>query len=84
MSNMERSPDAPPVVGLSPGRREAPPVTPEMVLELLEEDQLFAAKRKPFGRRRLSRGLQALLWILRLYVVFMWVVAVVAALRVGH
>jgi len=45
---------------------------PEAVLALLEPDQLVAAKeRTRFGRRRLSRGVRALLWGLRLYVLFM-------------
>jgi hypothetical protein len=44
----------------------------EAVLALLEPDQLVAAKeRTRFGRRRLSRGVRALLWGLRLYVLFM-------------
>lgn len=45
---------------------------PEMALSLLEADQTVAAKeRTRFGRRRLSRGEQALLWGLRIYVVVM-------------
>jgi hypothetical protein len=56
----------------------------EEVLTLLEEDQLFAAKKKPFGRVRLSRSQVVLLWGLRAYVVFMWVVVVVAVLQSLH
>jgi len=45
-----------------------------LVLETLEADQLVAAKREPVPRRRLKGPELALLWGLRLYVVFMLVV----------
>ncbi len=45
---------------------------PELVRTLLEEDQLVAfKKRNRFPRRKLSFGLQILLWLLRIYVVVM-------------
>jgi hypothetical protein len=40
------------------------------VHDVLEPDQLTASK-KPYGRRKLSRGTLVLLWALRGYVVFM-------------
>ncbi len=50
---------------------------PEIALSLLEADQTVVAKeRTRFGRRRLSRGEQALLWGLRIYVVVMLVIVV--------
>jgi hypothetical protein len=45
-----------------------------LVLETLEHDQLVSAKREPVPRRRLKRGELALVWALRLYLVFMLVV----------
>jgi hypothetical protein len=45
-----------------------------MVLETLEHDQLVAARRAPIPRRQLKGGELALLWALRLYLVFMFVV----------
>jgi hypothetical protein len=60
----------------SGGARSA--LSPEQVLSLLEEDQLFLAKRRRFGRAALTPGKVALLWGLRLYVVFMWIVVAVA------
>ncbi len=45
---------------------------PEAVLSLLEPDQLVAAKaRTRFGPRRLTQGVRALLWGLRIYVLIM-------------
>ncbi len=61
---------------------------PEMALELLEADQIVAAKeRTRFGLRRLSRGERALLWSLRVYVVVMLVIVafwVFQTLHVTH
>ncbi len=61
---------------------------PEMALELLEADQIVAAKeRTRFGLRRLSRGERALLWGLRVYVVVMLVIVafwVFQTLHVTH
>lgn len=45
-----------------------------LVLETLEHDQLVSAKRDPVPRRRLTGGELALVWALRLYLVFMLVV----------
>jgi hypothetical protein len=45
-----------------------------LVLETLEHDQLVSAKREPVPRRRLKGGELALVWALRLYLVFMLVV----------
>jgi len=45
-----------------------------LVLETLEHDQLVAAKREPVARRQLQGGELALLWGLRLYLVFMMAV----------
>lgn len=41
------------------------------VLSTLEHDQLALAKRRPVPRRHLRGGELALLWALRLYLVFM-------------
>lgn len=57
---------------------------PAVVLSLLEADQVVAAKRELFGRRKLSRPIQALLWGLRIYVVVMLVIVLIAILRVAH
>lgn len=35
---------------------------------LLEPDQLAIARRTPLQRRRLGRGMLAMMWILRIYV----------------
>jgi hypothetical protein len=43
-------------------------------LENLEPDQLALAKKVPVPRRRLKGGELALVWALRLYLVFMLVV----------
>lgn len=58
---------------------------PRVVLTLLEADQVVAAKRQThFGQRRLSSGVRALLWGLRVYVVVMLVVVLISVLRVAH
>ena len=58
---------------------------PETVLKVLEADQLVAAKeRAHFGRKKLSGGVQALLWGLRLYVVFMMVLVAVQVINAIH
>ncbi|HWG59754.1 MAG TPA: hypothetical protein VN661_11965 [Candidatus Acidoferrales bacterium] len=54
---------------------------PAVVLSLLEADQVVAAKREPFGRRKLSPGMQALLWGLRVYVAAMLVIVLISILR---
>jgi len=45
-----------------------------LVLSTLEHDQLVAAKQAPVPRRRLRGWQLALVWSLRLYLVFMLVV----------
>ena len=55
-----------------------------LVLETLELDQLVAAKREPVPRRQLKGGELALLWGLRLYVIFMLVVVFWQAWTAGR
>jgi hypothetical protein len=58
---------------------------PRVVLSLLESDQLVAAKRRThFGPRKLSFGVRALLWTLRVYVVVMMLLALLSVLRAAH
>jgi hypothetical protein len=58
---------------------------PQVVLSLLETDQVVAAKQKTrFGRRKLSLGVRALLWGLRIYVVAMLVIVAISVLRAIH
>lgn len=58
---------------------------PRVVLSLLESDQLVAAKRRThFGPRKLSFGVHALLWSLRVYVVVMMLLALLSVLRAAH
>jgi hypothetical protein len=58
---------------------------PQLVLSLLESDQVVANKRRThFGPRKLSVGVRALLWSLRVYVVVMLVLALVSVLRAVH
>jgi hypothetical protein len=55
---------------------------PELAMELLEPDQVVVAKRRThFGRRRLGRGEQMLLWMLRVYVVAMQILVVLTVIR---
>ncbi|MGA7521920.1 MAG: hypothetical protein WBW84_05530 [Acidobacteriaceae bacterium] len=46
----------------------------DWILATLEPDQLALAKKTPVPRRRLKSGELALLWALRVYLVFMLVV----------
>lgn len=46
-------------------------VEQDLVLSTLEHDQLVTAKKHPILRRRLKGYELAILWALRLYVVFM-------------
>jgi hypothetical protein len=58
---------------------------PRVVLSLLESDQVVAAKRRThFGPRKLSFGVRALLWSLRVYVVVMLALALISVLRAVH
>jgi hypothetical protein len=62
-----------------------PDLDPRAMLELLEADQLVAAKQRThFGRRQLSARTRLLLWGLRVYVVIMLVLVVISAFRVIH
>jgi len=55
---------------------------PRLVLSLLEADQVVAAKTQShFGPRRLSAGVRALLWGLRIYVVLMLVIVLVSVIQ---
>ncbi len=57
---------------------------PSVVLALLEPDQLVDAKAVHLGQRPMSRGLRALLWALRVYVLFMLVVVAIQVVRSLH
>jgi hypothetical protein len=46
----------------------------DLVLSTLEHDQLVKAKKNPIPRRRLKGPELAILWVLRIYVVFMMLV----------
>jgi len=48
----------------------------DMVMSALERDQLAGMKKQPLPRRRLAGVEVAVLWSLRLYLVFMVVVVV--------
>jgi hypothetical protein len=80
---------------LRDGRTDIPPVAaddrqprledPRVVLSLLEADQVVAAKEHMrFGRQKLSRGVRAMLWCLRIYVVVMLIIVLVSVLRAVH
>ena len=58
---------------------------PRAVLSLLEADQVVAAKRSThFGPKKLSFGMKALLWCLRIYVVVMLAIVVISAYHALH
>ncbi len=58
---------------------------PNVVLSLLEADQVVAAKTHTrFGRRKLSAGIRAMLWGLRIYVFVMLVIVLISVLRALH
>ena len=48
----------------------------ELVLAALEPDQLAEAKKQRIPRRRLRRGEAVVLWLLRIYLLFMLAVVV--------
>jgi hypothetical protein len=55
---------------------------PGVVLSLLEADQVVAAKEHMrFGPQKLSRGVRAMLWCLRIYVVVMLITVLVSVLQ---
>jgi hypothetical protein len=58
---------------------------PAVILELLEADQVVAAKQQSrFGSRKFSPGLRVLLWGLRIYVLVMIVIVVISVIRAAH
>lgn len=58
---------------------------PRVVLSLLEADQIVAAKEQlRFGRQKLSAGVRAMLWGLRVYVVVMMIIVLISVLRAVH
>jgi hypothetical protein len=58
---------------------------PRLVLSLLEADQVVAAKAQSrFGRRKMSAGINGLLWGLRIYVVLMMVIVVISVIQALH
>ena len=58
---------------------------PGVVLSLLEADQVVAAKEHMrFGPQKLSRGVRAMLWCLRIYVVVMLIIVLVSVLHAFH
>jgi hypothetical protein len=58
---------------------------PRVVLSLLEADQVVAVKeRMRFGPQKLSPGVRAMLWGLRIYVVVMLVIVLVSVIRAIH
>jgi hypothetical protein len=58
---------------------------PRVVLSLLEADQVVAAKEHMrFGPQKLSRGVRAMLWCLRIYVVVMLIIVLISVLRAVH
>ena len=48
----------------------------ELVASVLEREQLSAATRVPFPRKPLTRGQLAVLWSLRIYLLFMLAVVI--------
>ncbi len=65
-----------------PHRRHGTEIDSDEVLALLEDDQLVAAKEKVhLGRRSFTRGLNAVIWALRVYVVLMLVLIAVQVVR---
>ena len=65
----------------APMGREELERLPEFAAELLEPDQIVAAKRVRFGRRPLKRWERGLLWALRVYVIAMQIIVVIAVIR---
>ena len=65
------------------GRRGLP--LEDAVLEVLEDDQLVAAKEKAhLGRRGFSNGLRIILWGLRVYVILMLFLVAMQVVRAVH
>jgi len=58
---------------------------PAVILELLEADQVVAAKQRTrFGSRKLTAGIRSLLWGLRIYVLVMIVIVLISVIRAAH
>jgi hypothetical protein len=72
-------------VRTAPGSNKPDLKDPAVILELLEADQVVAAKQQSrFGSRTLSPGLRAMLWGLRGYVLVMIVIVVISVIRAAH
>ncbi len=56
----------------------------ELVLAALERDQLAEAHKFPIPRRQLKGGEKAILWSLRIYLLFMLAVVVYQIWSGGH
>jgi hypothetical protein len=54
------------------------------ILSSLEEDQLVKARKQPVPRRRLKGGEVAILWSLRIYLLFMMVVVAYQVWTAAH
>jgi hypothetical protein len=54
------------------------------VLSSLEPDQLVKAKQEPLPRRQLKGGELAILWSLRIYLIFMMVVVAYQVWTAAH
>ncbi len=68
----------------APTDREELERRPELAAELLEPDQIVAAKRARFGRKPLKSWERGLLWALRIYVIAMQVIVAIAVIRALH
>ena len=60
------------------------PAAKDMVLSALETDQLAGVKKRQLPRRRLAGVEVAVLWSLRVYLIFMVVVVVYKMLFASH
>lgn len=84
-AQIPRDPDALAAEAVRPHGPKPDLKDPRVVLTLLEADQVVAAKRRThFGRKNLSVGTRFLLWGLRIYVIFMFVIVVISVLRALH
>jgi hypothetical protein len=70
--------------GETSGDRKELELRPELAAELLEPDQIVAAKRVRFGRKPLKRWERTMLWALRIYVIAMQIIVVIAVIRALH
>ena len=60
------------------------PQDKDLALTVLEHDQLAGAKAKQVARRPLTGGETLLLWVLRIYVLFMMAVVIYQIVTGGH